>query len=73
MSMGKKGNDEPKKKGMALDGDALCDVAGGVVRIWYEDPTGKTHFRDIISDADKDFVSAIDDDPTFKIVRRELC
>ena len=29
MSMGKKGNDEPRKKGMALDDNALENVTGG--------------------------------------------
>ena len=31
MSMGKKGNDEPKKKGMALGDNALKNVAGGKI------------------------------------------
>ena len=71
MNLKEEKTDAIKKKGMALSDETLHDVAGGVVRIWYEDPSGQPCFRDIISDGDKDFLDAIDDDPAYKIVGKE--
>ena len=41
MSMGKKSNNGPKKKGMALNDDAVGAVTGGTkVHVTYEDSAG---------------------------------
>ena len=42
MSMGKKSNNEPKKKGMALSDGTLATVAGGSIKGEFVD--GKLHY-----------------------------